>query len=134
MVGPPRSCRPVQSRRTHTVPSSRGSFHCLTTCLPLSSSQPAQSSETNHHHGPSALCCTPEEATDERGTAGILNPRRRLSLAQPVSSLFQTLSALTLLSHTQAKSLSQLHSTLFKSFRRETKWKPGNAATGFVIK
>lgn len=41
-------------------------------------------------------------------------PRHRHSLTQPVSGLFQTSSALTQLSHTQAKSLSQLHSTLLK--------------------
>lgn len=113
-------CRPVQPRRRNPFPPSRGSFRCLPTCLPLTTSQPAQGSESNHHHGPSALCCTPEEATEERGTLAILNPLCWLSFTQPVSGLFQTSSALTLLSHTRAKSLCQLQSTLFKSLPGET--------------
>lgn len=96
-------------------------------CLPLPSSQAGQSSKANRHHSPSALCCSPEEASDERGRVGVLNsshpPCRRHSLTRPVNGLFQTSSVLTQLSHAQAKSLSQLHSTLLKSFCGGTKWK-----------
>lgn len=56
-LGPPTTVQP----RTTVI-----SFFCLT----LSSSQPGQSSKTNHRQAPSALCCSPEEATDERGRFG----------------------------------------------------------------
>lgn len=68
-----RIAKPVQSRRTNIFPPSRLS-PLPYICLPLPSSQPGQSSKTNHQHAPSALCCSPEEATDEGGRLGGLNP------------------------------------------------------------